>query len=778
MRQLAADGKLAGTVFLADIDHFKRINDCWGHAAGDAVLVEVAQRLRGMLREPDLIVRWGGEEFLVVVRALGPDAVRCAGAAHAGRGRRHAGGARGPRDRQATVSIGYATFPIEPTLLAVSWERAINLVDTALYLAKAHGRNRAYGVRMLHARDEPQFDAIGKSLEAAWRAGEVALTLAATGPAAQHEPPAETPRCRWRWPHERRTRRSAAVAAPRAALALALLALASAACAPGDRADAAATAAASGSGVARRADRRLGAARLRPARRALAALQALDAADAAPPAARRALLQARGMVLAQSGREAEAQRWVAALQAHAQTHQRPAGRRGREPGARARCTDRGPARPGRAAGPVGARHAARGLPCDARRRAAPAPPAPPTTRARCDYRSGLAGVADRCSSTRRARACWSAPPRRRRRRATWPPGPATTYRLTLSTAELAWLTARSDSFDAAQPLLRQAQRLAARSGDPVLQARVKMAEAQIASQRDELDAMRRLAEEALPLARRADSPRLEASLLTFLSDVYAKLKRPAEALRAAERGLPIVRRHNDRRIELVADQQRRPGQDRPAPHRRGQAGPGAGRSAGAQRRAHARCTPQALREYDEALAAAGDLRGALELYHRERALSAEIMRENREAALKQLQLRNDRERKQRDIELLARDNQLKSAALANRELMLRVWAVAALVLALAVAMVALLYRRVRETQPPARRQPGPAARAERTRPADQSGQPAPLPVGDAGRAGARRRRGAASTARCCWSTSTTSSTSTTATATLPATSCCARWRGA
>ena len=175
MRQLAADGKLAGTVFLADIDHFKRINDRWGHATGDAVLVEVARRLRGMLREPDLIVRWGGEEFLVVVRALGPDAVE----ALAQRMLDVIGGTPFEHQGQAvstTVSIGYATFPIEPSLLAVSWERAINLVDTALYLAKAHGRNRAYGVRMLHARDEMQIDAIGKSLEAAWRAGDVALT--------------------------------------------------------------------------------------------------------------------------------------------------------------------------------------------------------------------------------------------------------------------------------------------------------------------------------------------------------------------------------------------------------------------------------------------------------------------------------------------------------------------------------------------------------------------------------------------------------------------------
>ena len=186
MRQLAADGKLAGTVFLADIDHFKRINDCWGHASGDAVLVEVARRLRAVPREPDLIVRWGGEEFLVVVRALAPEAVEAlaqrmldaVGATPVQHGDRVVG---------ATVSIGYATFPIEPTLLGVSWERAINLVDTALYLAKGHGRNRAYGVRMMHAPDEARFDAIVKSLEPAWRSGAVALT-ALLGPGVAVEP--------------------------------------------------------------------------------------------------------------------------------------------------------------------------------------------------------------------------------------------------------------------------------------------------------------------------------------------------------------------------------------------------------------------------------------------------------------------------------------------------------------------------------------------------------------------------------------------------------------
>jgi diguanylate cyclase (GGDEF)-like protein len=193
VRMLALDGKFSGTVFLADLDHFKRVNDEHGHAAGDAVLVEVAQRLRSMLREPDLIVRWGGEEFLVVVRTLGADAVQ----ALAQRMLDVIGSSAFVHEGKpvcTTVSIGYATFPIEPTRLAVSWERAINLVDTALYLAKAHGRNRAYGVRLLHARDEPQLDAIGKSLEHAWRTGEVALTqLDGPGatPARIDEPMAE-----------------------------------------------------------------------------------------------------------------------------------------------------------------------------------------------------------------------------------------------------------------------------------------------------------------------------------------------------------------------------------------------------------------------------------------------------------------------------------------------------------------------------------------------------------------------------------------------------------
>ncbi|MEP7099852.1 MAG: GGDEF domain-containing protein, partial [Burkholderiales bacterium] len=156
--------------------HFKHINDRHGHGTGDAVLVEVARRLRETLREEDLIVRWGGEEFLVVVQALARDQVDALAQRMLGVLDRTPVAA-GAQRIAVTASIGFATFPIGPGLLRVSWERAINLVDTAMYLAKAHGRNRAYGVRLLQARDEAQLDEITHSLEAAWRDGQVALTL-------------------------------------------------------------------------------------------------------------------------------------------------------------------------------------------------------------------------------------------------------------------------------------------------------------------------------------------------------------------------------------------------------------------------------------------------------------------------------------------------------------------------------------------------------------------------------------------------------------------------
>lgn len=175
VRQWASDGNLEGAAYLMDIDHFKLINDTHGHSAGDAVLVEVARRLRETLREQDLIVRWGGEEFLVLVRAALADQVDALAQRMLSALEEVPVSVDGT-PIPITGSIGFATFPIGPNRLGVPWERAVQLVDAAMYLAKAQGRNRAYGVRFSHACDAATLHAVTQSFEAAWREGRVSLT--------------------------------------------------------------------------------------------------------------------------------------------------------------------------------------------------------------------------------------------------------------------------------------------------------------------------------------------------------------------------------------------------------------------------------------------------------------------------------------------------------------------------------------------------------------------------------------------------------------------------
>jgi diguanylate cyclase (GGDEF)-like protein len=181
MQAAAADG-FDGSMLLIDIDHFKRINDLHGHAAGDRVLVEVARRLRLALRENDLTVRWGGEEFLVVVRAMPAAEVEALAErllAAIGAEPVRLDGDTPPL--RVTASIGFATFPLPPQHERPGWERAIDLVDTAMYLAKAHGRNRAYGVRALH-------EGPATGLESAWRTGRAELAQLDGPPVAEAAP--------------------------------------------------------------------------------------------------------------------------------------------------------------------------------------------------------------------------------------------------------------------------------------------------------------------------------------------------------------------------------------------------------------------------------------------------------------------------------------------------------------------------------------------------------------------------------------------------------------
>lgn len=126
---------------LLDIDHFKSINDGYGHQAGDRVLQAVAHRLRTLARDGDYVIRWGGEEFLLVFRPIPRHELPLLGRRICSAiAARPVDTGQETLDVTASVGlIGYPPFPDAPRLLG--WEQLVSLADRALYQVKAHGRN-------------------------------------------------------------------------------------------------------------------------------------------------------------------------------------------------------------------------------------------------------------------------------------------------------------------------------------------------------------------------------------------------------------------------------------------------------------------------------------------------------------------------------------------------------------------------------------------------------------------------------------------------------------
>ncbi len=162
-----------GSLLLVDIDHFKHVNDEHGHAAGDLVICEVARRISQAVRAEDLVVRWGGEEFLVfapavspaqltllaerILSSVGAEPVACT------------------ELLRITVSVGFAHFPLAPAKLPLHWQQAVNWADMALYMAKARGRNRAMGIATVDASDSDALLQIEVDFDAACSAERVTL---------------------------------------------------------------------------------------------------------------------------------------------------------------------------------------------------------------------------------------------------------------------------------------------------------------------------------------------------------------------------------------------------------------------------------------------------------------------------------------------------------------------------------------------------------------------------------------------------------------------------
>ena len=124
------------SIVLADVDNFKRVNDTWGHAVGDAVLRAVAETVRGALRQQDLVARWGGEELILLLCETG-----AAGAERAAETVRAAVEAlrveAAGQSIGVTLSLGVAAHEGQRSL-----DDTIGEADRALYRAKLAGRNR------------------------------------------------------------------------------------------------------------------------------------------------------------------------------------------------------------------------------------------------------------------------------------------------------------------------------------------------------------------------------------------------------------------------------------------------------------------------------------------------------------------------------------------------------------------------------------------------------------------------------------------------------------
>jgi diguanylate cyclase (GGDEF)-like protein len=134
--------------FLLDLDRFKEINDRFGHAAGDRVLVDIHELLKTAMRDTDTLVRWGGEEFLLIAR----NSSRHEAAAIAERIRSVIAGhafivGKRTTSLRLTCSIGFAPFPFLPLARTrFGWQEVLDVADTCLYAAKHAGRNRTVGI--------------------------------------------------------------------------------------------------------------------------------------------------------------------------------------------------------------------------------------------------------------------------------------------------------------------------------------------------------------------------------------------------------------------------------------------------------------------------------------------------------------------------------------------------------------------------------------------------------------------------------------------------------
>ena len=133
------------TLAMLDLDHFKKVNDSWGHPAGDQVLQSTARALMTMLRQEDVFARYGGEEFVVIARGITPAGGLALGERMRAEVERMV--IRTPETERipVTISVGVCTAPGGSTSSPAD---LIKQADANLYAAKAAGRNRVVATEL------------------------------------------------------------------------------------------------------------------------------------------------------------------------------------------------------------------------------------------------------------------------------------------------------------------------------------------------------------------------------------------------------------------------------------------------------------------------------------------------------------------------------------------------------------------------------------------------------------------------------------------------------
>jgi diguanylate cyclase (GGDEF)-like protein/PAS domain S-box-containing protein len=141
--QAATEAGRSIACLMADIDHFKSINDTYGHSSGDAIIQRVAEAAVATVKDPTLVCRYGGEEFCILLPELGSK--QAAGVAET---LRTTVSQEGFADHAVTISIGVAALPDSHVEDLVE---LINQADEALYAAKAAGRDQVVRFEVVHA---------------------------------------------------------------------------------------------------------------------------------------------------------------------------------------------------------------------------------------------------------------------------------------------------------------------------------------------------------------------------------------------------------------------------------------------------------------------------------------------------------------------------------------------------------------------------------------------------------------------------------------------------